>query len=245
MAPPPKRRLLPMPDDPRSYQNPSKKAELLAESREYGKKASEAEALRPSSASRWEVLGGTTGDIESALIRDTVTGRARTYRVGDFLPDGSGVQEVRRGGMGTMSVSLIDEGGREGWVGAPPPAPAQPSKSVPAAQPGYSDGAVLAQILGAARNPTLAGREAMLSPLSADDWAGLAEEVLDEEGADDVLADWAGPYDEILDEDGALPYLEPFSRQMETLDAMERAEETIRKFRAYERYTPQTPPKDR
>lgn len=112
-----------MPDDPRSYQNPSKKAELLAESREYGKKASEAEALRPSSASRWEVLGGTTGDIESALIRDTVTGRTRGYRVGDFLPDGSGVQEVRRGGMGTMLVSLIDEGGREGWVGAPPPAP--------------------------------------------------------------------------------------------------------------------------
>jgi len=112
-----------MPDSPRDYQNPSKKAALLSESRELGKKASEAEPLRPAAASRWEVLGGTTGDIESALIRDTVTGRTRTYRVGDFLPDGSGVQEVRRGGMGTMSVSLIDEGGREGWVGAPPPAP--------------------------------------------------------------------------------------------------------------------------
>ena len=221
-----------MPDDPRSYQNPSKKAELLAESREYGKKASEAEALRPSSTSRWEVLGGTTGDIESALIRDTVTGRTRTYRVGDFLPDGSGVQEVRRGGMGTMSVSLIDEGGREGWVGAPPPAPAQPSKSAPEAQPGFSDGAELAHLLGAVRTPTPAGMAAILPPLSADE-------------VDDVLSDWAGPYEGVLDEEGALPYLEPFSRQRETLDAMERAEEIIRKFRAYESYTPQTPKKDR
>lgn len=196
-----------MPDDPRSYQNPSKRAELLAESREYGKNASEAEALRPSSASRWEVLGGTTGDIESALIRDTVTGRTRTYHVGDFLPDGSGVQEVRRGGMGTMSVSLIDEGGREGWVGAPPPAPAQPSKRATEAQPGFSDGAALAQLLGAARNPTPAGMAAILPPLSADE----------------VLSDWAGPYEEVLDEEGALPYPEPLSRQVETSDAMERA----------------------
>ena len=151
--------------------------------------------------------------MESALIRDTVTGRTKAYRVGDFLPDGSGVQEVRRGGMGTMSVSIIDEGGREGWVGAPPPAPAQPSKSAPEAQPEYSDGAELAQLLGAARNPTLAGRAAILSSLSADD----------------VLADWAGPYEEVLDEEGALPYLEPFSRQRETLDAMERASELSRK----------------
>ena len=201
-----------MPDDPRDYTNPSEKKSLLV-GKEYGKPSAAAEPLRASTTSRWEVLGGTTGDVESALIRDTVTGRTKAYRVGDFLPDGSGVQEVRRGGMGTMSVSIIDEGGREGWVGAPPPAPAQPSKSAPEAQPEYSDGAELAQLLGAARNPTLAGRAAILSSLSADD----------------VLADWAGPYEEVLDEEGALPYLEPFSRQRETLDAMERASELSRK----------------
>lgn len=181
-----------MPDDPRDYTNPSEKKSLLV-GKEYGKPSATAEPLRASTTSRWEVLGGTTGDLESALIRDTVTGRTKAYRVGDFLPDGSGVQEVRRGGMGTMSVSIVDEGGREGWVGAPPPAPPKPTESP----------TTLEEKTRAARLPTASGLEERLA-------AWLAPPT----PAADVLAEsFLGPFDEMFDqdedEDEPFPYREP------------------------------------
>jgi len=80
---------------------------------------------------RFDVYGGMDASgsgpagfqLSSVLIGDSHDNSRKSYSVGDYLPDGSAVQDIQRRGMGEMAVSVVLPDGREAWLGRRPRPP--------------------------------------------------------------------------------------------------------------------------
>jgi hypothetical protein len=89
---------------------------------------------------RFNVYGGMDAagsgpagfQLSSALIADSHDNSRKAYAVGDYLPDGSAVQDIQRRGMGEMAVSVVLPDGREAWLGRRPRPPKQDPKEAEA-----------------------------------------------------------------------------------------------------------------